>query len=59
MGRYLTAFGAPRQLRRAIWAYNHADWYVALVLAQARAYGYDAPATRDMSAARAPQGAAP
>jgi hypothetical protein len=40
MGRYLTTFGAPAHLRQAIFAYNHADWYVNLVLEQARAYGY-------------------
>jgi hypothetical protein len=36
--RYLRASGAPRDYRRAIFAYNHADWYVADVLAQADAY---------------------
>jgi hypothetical protein len=41
MGRYLTAFGAPGNLRQAIFAYNHAGWYFILVLEQARAYGYD------------------
>jgi hypothetical protein len=39
MGRYLTAFGAPANLPQAIFAYNHASWYVNLVLEQARAYG--------------------
>src|SRR3954452_601532 len=29
-GRYLRASGAPNDYRRAILAYNHADWYVAL-----------------------------
>lgn len=42
MGRYLKEAGAPAHLRQAIWAYNHADWYVDLVLTQARAYGYSA-----------------
>jgi membrane-bound lytic murein transglycosylase B len=42
MGRYLQAAGAPAHLRQAIWAYNHANWYVDLVLTQARAYGYSA-----------------
>src|SRR5262249_49724424 len=41
MGRYLATFGAPAHLRQAIWAYNHANWYVDLVLEQARAYGFD------------------
>jgi hypothetical protein len=37
---YLCASGAgnPEQLRNAIWAYNHADWYVSKVLDQAAAY---------------------
>ncbi|MDA0173397.1 lytic transglycosylase domain-containing protein [Solirubrobacter taibaiensis] len=36
--RYLKASGAPADYRRAIFAYNHADWYVADVLAQADVY---------------------
>ncbi len=36
--RYLRASGAPADYRRAIFAYNHADWYVADVLAQAETY---------------------
>jgi len=36
--RYLQASGAPRDWYRAIFAYNHADWYVQQVLAQADAY---------------------
>jgi hypothetical protein len=38
--RYLCAAGAgtPAGLARAIFAYNHADWYVAEVLALARQY---------------------
>jgi Transglycosylase SLT domain len=36
--RYLKASGAPRDWYRAIFAYNHADWYVQQVLAQADAY---------------------
>ncbi len=37
---YLCASGAgePVRIRGAIWAYNHADWYVDKVLAQAAAY---------------------
>jgi len=31
MGNYLHASGAPADYRRAIYAYNHADWYVAEV----------------------------
>jgi murein DD-endopeptidase MepM/ murein hydrolase activator NlpD len=33
--RYLKAAGAQRDLRAAIFAYNHADWYVEDVLARA------------------------
>jgi Transglycosylase SLT domain len=35
---YLRASGAPRDYRRAIYAYNHAGWYVAVVLAWAARY---------------------
>ena len=34
---YLKASGAPADLRRAVFAYNHADWYVDEVLAEAKA----------------------
>jgi hypothetical protein len=34
--RYLRAAGAAHDLRRAIYAYNHADWYVDSVLMRAR-----------------------
>jgi hypothetical protein len=36
--RYLRASGAPRDWYRALFAYNHADWYVQQVLAAADAY---------------------
>jgi membrane-bound lytic murein transglycosylase B len=36
--RYLRASGAPRSYRRALFAYNHAGWYVDKVLATARGY---------------------
>ena len=36
--RYLRASGAPGDYRAALFAYNHADWYVAEVLAKAAAY---------------------
>jgi hypothetical protein len=36
--RYLRASGAPENYRAALFAYNHADWYVAAVLAQASLY---------------------
>ena len=37
--RYLRAAGADQDLRRAIYAYNHADWYVDSVLLRARLIG--------------------
>jgi hypothetical protein len=36
--RYLHASGAPRDWYRAVFAYNHADWYVREVLDQADRY---------------------
>jgi murein DD-endopeptidase MepM/ murein hydrolase activator NlpD len=38
-GNYLNAAGAEEDLRTAIFAYNHADWYVDEVLLVARQYG--------------------
>jgi peptidoglycan LD-endopeptidase LytH len=38
MARYLCQSGAGQDLRGAIWAYNHADWYVTEVLALAKEY---------------------
>jgi cell wall-associated NlpC family hydrolase len=43
MGRYLVANGAPADLRRAVYAYNHSWAYVQKVLAYAAAYGYVDP----------------
>ena len=37
--RYLKAAGAEKDLRRAIFAYNHADWYVDSVVMRARLIG--------------------
>ena len=37
--RYLQAAGAPGDWYDAIWAYNHADWYVQDVLDKAACYG--------------------
>ena len=37
--RYLNAAGADEDLRQAIFAYNHADWYVDEVLLYAKQYG--------------------
>jgi cell wall-associated NlpC family hydrolase len=36
---YLCDNGAPGDLRAALYAYNHTDWYVDQVLAQAASYG--------------------
>ena len=35
-GRYLKAAGYSKDVRRAVFAYNHADWYVDSVLLRAR-----------------------
>jgi len=37
--RYLSAAGMPTNTYEAIFSYNHADWYVAEVLANANCYG--------------------
>jgi hypothetical protein len=37
--RYLRAAGGDQDIRRAIFAYNHADWYVQSVLLRARVIG--------------------
>jgi murein DD-endopeptidase MepM/ murein hydrolase activator NlpD len=37
--RYLRAAGGDKDLRRGIFAYNHADWYVDSVLLRARVIG--------------------
>jgi hypothetical protein len=39
MARYLCASGAGQDLRKALFAYNHADWYVAEVVQLAARYG--------------------
>jgi hypothetical protein len=39
IARYLCAEGAGQDLRRAIFAYNHADWYVAEVVQLVARYG--------------------
>jgi len=45
MGRYLLANGAPADMPRALYAYNHSWAYVDRVLAYAAAYGYVDPAS--------------
>src|SRR5262249_56614142 len=37
--RYLRAAGGDRDIRQAIFAYNHADWYVDEVMLGAQQYG--------------------
>lgn len=48
--RYLKASGAPRDWRRALFAYNHATWYVTQVLDQAARYRGTAGALADFPA---------
>ena len=43
IARYLCAHGAPDDLRRAVFAYNHLDSYVDMVLTIAARYGLGAP----------------
>ena len=43
MGRFLLANGAPADMRRALYPYNHSWAYVDRVLAWAAAYGYVDP----------------
>ena len=38
-GRYLRAAGAEKNINKAIFAYNHADWYVQSVLLRAKLIG--------------------
>jgi cell wall-associated NlpC family hydrolase len=55
MARFLCASGAPGNIRGALFAYNHAGWYVDQVLAVAIRYGYgqsSAPTNRVVELAR-------
>ena len=45
--RYLAASGAAADIRRSIFSYNHADWYVNEVLQLAQLYGSSASAPAD------------
>lgn len=59
MARYLCASGAPGNIRSALFAYNHAEWYVDQVLAVAIRYGYgqsSAPTNRVVDLARSQVG---
>ena len=55
---YLCDSGAPKDLRTAIFAYNHANWYVDEVLAQAKKYGDAMVGTGDCKNIQAPTPAA-
>jgi len=48
---YLHASGAPEDWRTAIFAYNHADWYVEDVLAGAERYAGEGTATAEVAEA--------
>lgn len=49
---YLCRSGAPTNLHRAVYAYNHAEWYVSQVLTQAALY--TSPSTLGSPASTAP-----
>ncbi|MET8759865.1 bifunctional lytic transglycosylase/C40 family peptidase [Lentzea sp. NPDC004782] len=51
---YLCDSGAPKDLRKAIFAYNNADWYVNDVLEQARKYRVAMVGTGDCNNVQAP-----
>jgi hypothetical protein len=58
---YLVANGAPENYNNAIYAYNHADWYVEKVLNQAEVYRSaekksGAPASADVASLTGPRG---
>ncbi|MGD9893046.1 MAG: C40 family peptidase [Dehalococcoidia bacterium] len=59
MARYLCAHGGARDIRQALWAYNHSWDYVDQVLAIAARFGYlaaGAPSTQVVDLARAQTG---
>ncbi|MGE4226690.1 MAG: peptidoglycan DD-metalloendopeptidase family protein [Vicinamibacterales bacterium] len=45
--KYLSNAGAPGNWQTAIFAYNHAQWYVDDVIERARLYGYDGDGIRN------------
>jgi murein DD-endopeptidase MepM/ murein hydrolase activator NlpD len=45
--RYLAASGGATDIRRAVFSYNHADWYVNQVLQLAQLYGSSESASAD------------
>ncbi len=52
MARYLCANGGPEDLRRALFAYNHAGWYVDQVLELAAHYGSSLSGTPNVPVVR-------
>jgi len=46
--RYLAAAGGAQDISRAVFAYNHADWYVNEVLSLAQTYAGGAIGTQDL-----------
>jgi hypothetical protein len=54
---YLCDSGAPKDMCTAIFAYNHVDWYVNDVLAQAKKYGDAMVGTGDCKNIQAPNAA--
>lgn len=54
---YLKASGAPRDMDRAIFAYNHASWYVEAVKRQADLYRGALQTTGDVTEQRLPNSA--
>ena len=55
---YLCDSGAPKDLRKALFVYNNADWYVNDVLEQARKYSDALVGTGDCNNVQAPNRAA-
>ncbi len=54
---YLCDSGAQQDIRKAVFAYNHADWYVDEVLAQAKQYGNAVVGTGSCTSIQAPNSA--
>ncbi|HEX2393173.1 MAG TPA: lytic murein transglycosylase [Solirubrobacterales bacterium] len=52
---YLSAAGMPRDTYAAIYAYNHADWYVSEVLANAGCYAHEVGGPAFTAAGLGPQ----
>jgi cell wall-associated NlpC family hydrolase len=54
---YLCDSGAQQDIRKAVFAYNHANWYVDEVLTQAKRYGEAMVGTGSCTAIQAPNAA--